>query len=273
MNLSPTKQGALAAAVFLAILAPAALAAEPFLEKIDLFESGKDGYSLYRIPGIVVTNKGTLLAYCEARKTGKSDWDTIDLMLRRSTDGGKTWSARQMIAHVDGPHKKNPVALAQKLANADDVTYNNPVAIVDSKSGAVHFLFCLEYNALLLPAQRRRRQDLHQTRRNHGGVRAIPQRLRLEGAGHRPRRTASSSANGRLVVAVWLSTGTGGHAHRPSVMSIIYSDDNGKTWQRGDIAVPNTPTHVNPNETVLVQLARRQRHAQHPQRSRRPIAG
>jgi sialidase-1 len=61
--------------------------------------------------------------------------------------------------------------------------------------------------------------------------------------------------NGRLVVPVWLSTGTGGHAHRPSVTSTIFSDDNGLTWQRGDIAVPNTAEWINPNETVVVQLA------------------
>jgi sialidase-1 len=60
---------------------------------------------------------------------------------------------------------------------------------------------------------------------------------------------------GRLVVPVWLSTGTGGHAHRPSVTSTIYSDDGGKTWQRGEIAVPNTDEWINPNETVVVELA------------------
>src|SRR6185436_6559865 len=54
---------------------------------------------------------------------------------------------------------------------------------------------------------------------------------------------------------VWLSTGTGGHAHRPSVTSVVYSDDHGKSWQRGDIAVPNTEEWVFPNETVVVELA------------------
>ncbi len=72
------------------ILATSITAAEPMLEKADLFESGKDGYALYRIPGIVVTAKGTVLAYCEARKSDKGDWGTIDILLRRSTDGGKT---------------------------------------------------------------------------------------------------------------------------------------------------------------------------------------
>ena len=60
---------------------------------------------------------------------------------------------------------------------------------------------------------------------------------------------------GRLVVPVWLSLGTGGHGHRPSVTATIYSDDHGKTWQRGDIAVADTAQHVYPNETVVVQLA------------------
>jgi len=67
-----------------------AAADAPQLEKIDLFERNTGGYALYRIPGIVVTAKGTLLAYCEARLTSGSDWDTIDIMLRRSIDGGRT---------------------------------------------------------------------------------------------------------------------------------------------------------------------------------------
>jgi sialidase-1 len=61
--------------------------------------------------------------------------------------------------------------------------------------------------------------------------------------------------NGRLVVPVWLSTGTGGHAHRPSVTATIYSDDRGKSWQRGAIAVPDTAEFVFPNETTAAQLS------------------
>jgi hypothetical protein len=46
---------------------------------------------------------------------------------------------------VPGPHAKNPVALAQKLASEGEVTYNNPVAIPDRQRGVVHFVHCLEY--------------------------------------------------------------------------------------------------------------------------------
>src|SRR4051812_35975647 len=75
----------------LALLAVLVLAAEPTLETTDLFEAGTNGYEIYRIPGLVATPKGTLLAYCEARKTAGGDWGQIDIFLRRSPDGGKTW--------------------------------------------------------------------------------------------------------------------------------------------------------------------------------------
>ena len=107
----------------------------------ELFTSGQGGYAHYRIPGISVTKKGTILAYAEARKSLRGDWGTIDIVLRRSTDRGVTWSPFRIIAQVDGPKSKNPVAIAQKLATSEEVTYNNPVAISDSKTGAVNFLF------------------------------------------------------------------------------------------------------------------------------------
>lgn len=60
---------------------------------------------------------------------------------------------------------------------------------------------------------------------------------------------------GRLLVPVWLSLGTGGHAHRPSVTSTIYSDDHGQTWHRGEIAVPDSAEWIFPNETALCELS------------------
>jgi sialidase-1 len=62
-------------------------------------------------------------------------------------------------------------------------------------------------------------------------------------------------SNRRLLIPIWLSTGTGGHAHRPSVTATIYSDDGGETWRRGEIAIPNTADSIHPSETAAVQLA------------------
>ncbi len=99
--------------------------------KINLFEAGKGDYAFYRIPGIVVTVKGTVLAYCEARLDNRSDWSTMDVVMRRSTDGGKSWSEPYVVSGVEGPKEENPAAVAADYGKPYGPSYNNPVAIAD----------------------------------------------------------------------------------------------------------------------------------------------
>lgn len=230
-------------------------AAEPFIEKQDVFKVGDDpAYNIYHIPGIVVTAKGSVLAWCEARKrpAGVSDWDDIRILLRRSTDDGKTWSAPKSIANVEGPKQKNPFALRMKNVDPNDVTYNNPVLIAD-KDGTVHMLFCLEYERVFY----QRSDDdgltwfapVEITAAFDAFKKDYDWKVLATGPNH-----SIQLKTGRLVVPVWLSTGTGGNAHRPSVTATIYSDDQGKTWKAGDIAVPCTDEWINPNETVAIEL-------------------
>jgi sialidase-1 len=240
-------------ALLLGLAAPAAFA-EPFLDKTDLFEAGKGGYTLYRIPGIVATKSGALLAYCEARKGTGSDWSMIDILMRRSTDGGKTWSEPQKIAQVDGPNRKNPAAVAQKLVKDDDVTYNNPVAIADRKTGAVHFLFCMEYMRCFYE----RSDDDGRTFSKPIEITAALEQFRKDYAWQAMATGPAHGVqldSGRLLVPVWLSRATGGNAHRPSAVATIFSDDAGKTWQRSDIVAIDAIPLINPNETVAVELA------------------
>lgn len=225
----------------------------PLLEKLTLFEADKGGYQLYRIPGIVVTSRGTVLAYCEARKSS-SDWGTIDILLRRCTDNGRTWDAPRRIAGVAGPKRRSPVALEKKQGNPDDVTYNNPVAIADHRTGAVHFLFCLEYARCFYM----RSDDDGVTFTKPVDITAAfeslrsryPWRVIATGPAH-----GIQLKNGRLVVPVWLSLGLTGNGHGPSVTSVIYSDDHGRTWRAGEIIGLDTPELISPNETVVVELA------------------
>ncbi len=244
-----------ALSLFLCALCGVLTSAEPFIDKQDLFTAGEDpAYNIYHIPGIVVTAKGSVLAWCEARKrpTGVSDWDDIRILLRRSTDDGKTWTAPKSIANVEGPKQKNPFALKMKNVDPNDVTYNNPVLIAD-KDGTVHMLFCLEYERVF-----------YQCSNDDGLTFSAPSEITstfetfkkdydwkvlATGPNH-----SIQLKTGRLVVPVWLSTGTGGNAHRPSVTATIYSDDAGKTWKAGDIAVPCTDEWINPNETVAIEL-------------------
>jgi len=103
----------------------AACGEAPSFTCTDLFVGGRDGYHTYRIPAMVVTGQGTVLAFCEGRRTSVRDQGDIDLLLKRSEDGGQTWS-RQKIVHEEGGDA--------------EITIGNPCPIVD-RDGTIHLLF------------------------------------------------------------------------------------------------------------------------------------
>lgn len=237
--------------VFLFALWGAASASEPLLAKSAVFPAGLQGIARYRIPGVVVTAKGTVLAYSEARKNDSKDWGEIEVHLRRSTDGGKTWEPPRKIAHqgarIEGnPHKKNDTG-------GHEQTVNNPVAIVDRETGAIEFLYCINYARCFAM----RSTDDGVTWSTPVEITASFEPFRKDydwkviatGPGH-----GLQLKSGRLVVPIWLAYGGVGD-HGPSAAGTIFSDDHGKTWKAGDLAVPNTPEFANPNETMLTELS------------------
>lgn len=230
------------------ITAPAANPA-----RIDVFTAGEMGYAKYRIPGVVVTPKGTLVAYAEARRDGAADWGAIDIVVKRSEDGGDTWSEGQVVGRVQGRVRKNPAAPRHHLAKAGAVTYNNPTAIVDRRTGAVHLLYCIEYErAFYVRSEddgRTFSAPVEITKAFEGFRTAYNWRVLAIGPGH-----GIHLRSGRLVAPVWLSTADGSNAHRPSVAATIFSDDGGATWRAGAIAVPNAGDLVNPSEAAVVEL-------------------
>ncbi|MCZ0989549.1 sialidase family protein [Streptomyces diastatochromogenes] len=62
------------------------------------FRAGQEGYASFRIPAVVATRKGTLLAFCEGRVDSAADHGHIDIVLKRSTDGGRTWGPLRVAA-------------------------------------------------------------------------------------------------------------------------------------------------------------------------------
>jgi sialidase-1 len=232
-------RNALAFVLFL-LTALALPAAEPFLQKTNLFTEDTDGFRLYRIPGIVVTAKGSVLAYCEARKFTVADRGEIEIHLRRSTDGGRTWSPAKQVAHLGPRLPRNPHMPEDKkkkdMGGLNEQTVNNPVAIA-ARDGTVHLLYCVEY----MRAFHIRSDDDGVTWSAPVEITSTFDRFRTEldwqaiatGPGH-----AVELQSGRLVAPFWMATYEK-QAKLKKGVGVIYSDDNGQTWQHGDIALRN----------------------------------
>ena len=84
-------------------------------DKLDVFEGGenrkpnKDGIASYRIPALLKTDKGTLIAGADERRLHHSDWGDIGMVVRRSDDKGKTWGNRIVISNPrDNEKARNP---------------------------------------------------------------------------------------------------------------------------------------------------------------------
>ncbi len=92
------------------LLFPLDAAEIPTLPLVDVFVNGQDGYPAFRIPALIATSRGTLLAFAEGRAHLR-DHAENDIVLKRSTDGGKTWGPLQVV-HEDGANSLgNPTAV------------------------------------------------------------------------------------------------------------------------------------------------------------------
>ncbi|MFE9702440.1 exo-alpha-sialidase [Streptomyces sp. NPDC005930] len=101
----------------------------PAFEEQVLFDAARDpgGYACFRIPAVVRTTDGTLLAFAEGRVLDCADAGDIDIVLKRSTDGGRTWGPLQVVDDGGGD------------------THGNPSPVVDRTTGRV--LLLATYNA------------------------------------------------------------------------------------------------------------------------------
>lgn len=72
-----------------------------FAQETTVFKSGEDGYASYRIPAIIQSRQGELIAFCEGRVNDSDDFGNIDIVYKISKDGGKTWGALKVAADYD----------------------------------------------------------------------------------------------------------------------------------------------------------------------------
>ena len=215
------------------------------VEQTDVFVSGQDGYHTYRIPAVIRAQNGTLLAFCEGRKSGGGDSGNIDLLLKRSTDGGRTWSAQQVV-----------------WDDADN-TCGNPCPVLDESTGTLWLL--LTHN---LGTDRERdiaartakgtRTVWVASSRDHGATWTKP--VEITSTTKKPEWTWYATGpgigiqlkdgrhKGRLVIPCDHNYDDEAEKKHLSGSHAIYSDDHGKTWQLG------APIRPKVNECQVVEL-------------------
>ena len=185
------------------------------LRKITVFARGEAGYHCFRIPALVVTPKGTVLAFAEGRRDSCRDDADIDLVLKRSTDQGLTW----------GP--------LQVLFDDGDLSVNQPVPVVNRETGEVVFVFCKNNQRVFVSKSGDEGVTWSQPREITEQV-ADPSWSYLgAGPGH-----GIQLSSGRLLVSSWGDLSPGPRTWRPAGWGKVqfsyamYSDDHGQTWRR-----------------------------------------
>lgn len=211
--------------LLLAALSALARAESPLVH-VDVFFSGQDGYHTYRIPALEVAPDGSLLAFAEARKYNQGDpgYDNneIDLVYKRSTNNGRTWSAMKVIEHP-----------------GDRWSAGNPATTVDRQAGRVWLLYLRCKPGRNTDTARPGTDDcqnLARTSDDNGKTWSEPIDMT---AAVRDMKDAQwrctvvgpggmiQDSKGRLVAAAW--------RYAPYGVFAIYSGDHGRTWQRGQL--------------------------------------
>ncbi len=221
---------------------PAVAHSDPMIAQQDLFRGGENGYHTYRIPAIVSTREGTLLAFCEGRKNNGSDTGDIDLLMRKSTDGGQTWSP-QRVVWDDGLN-----------------TCGNPCPVVDQTTGTIWLLMThnlgIDREPEIINSKSRgtrtvwvsKSTDDGQTWSTPDDITSTTKRpdwtWYATGPGASIQLTRGKN-QGRLVIPCdHIDAET-----KQYYAHVIYSDDQGTTWKLGG----STPNHQ-VNECQVVEL-------------------
>ena len=193
---------------------------------IYIFESGTCGYNTFRIPAIICTREGTLLAFAEGRKNNSSDTGDIDLIMKRSDDNGKTWS--EIIVLWDD--EKN--------------VCGNPAPVQDKETGKIFLLSTwnlgTDHESEIIGGKSRdTRRIFSLVSSDDGKTWSQPEEITetvkksnwtwyATGPCHGIQIRKGEFRNRLVIPCDHIEAGTGKYFSH-----IIFSDDNGTTWELG----------------------------------------
>lgn len=215
------------------------------LERTTVFTAKTEGYNVFRIPALIRAANGDLLAFCEAREGG--DASEIDLVLKRSTDGGKTWGPLQIVQAKEQ---------FQSLYPNDPITVGNPAPVVDlldpDHPGRIWLPFTVENDRVFVTFSDDHGASWVPPREITATVKLPEWGWYATGPVHSI-QLARGKHKGRLVVPCDHRVGDSGKDRGPNGAHAIYSDDHGLNWKLG--AIDNTYENgLNANETTVVEL-------------------
>lgn len=194
-----------------------------------VWTSGVDGYHTYRIPAVLAAPGGALLAFCEGRRNNSRDHGNIDLLQKRSSDGGLTWGAQTVV--FDG-------------GGEADVTIGNPCPVIDGTTGTIWMPFCRNNDRVFVTGSNDQGETWTEPREITADVKRTEWGWYATGPGVGIQLESGSHA-GRLVIPC---------DHRSPDYDcgshVIYSDDHGNTWKLSEnVVAPGA------NECQVVELS------------------
>jgi sialidase-1 len=230
--------GSAVLAVILVLTATHRAAAE---EATVVFKSGDDGYHTYRIPAIVRAKNGDLLAFAEGRKNSAGDHGDIDIVMKRSKVGGKSWEPMTLVQDERGnPTARVWIGNPSPVVDLLDERYLGRIWLAFTRSNAGMFVTYSDDHGETWAERRDVSKDALDP--DWGWCAAGPvHAIQLQRGPHK----------GRFVVPCdhqQKDAGTWG-AH------LMLSDDHGQTWRLGAVDTRSVGDAIHPNECVAVELA------------------
>jgi hypothetical protein len=212
-----------------------------FLTEQTLFTTSDGlGYGQYRIPSIVVSASGTVLVAAEARTGG--DQTPTDIVFKRSTDGGTTFSSQVILApgKSQGYAEMNPMLIAENTGARVHLLWSRWIW-----GNCQYFIRTSTDDGVTWGAA----QDITSVLTPYKTVGNAKYFANLAGAGMGPGHGIQMS-NGVLLVPIYLTTSNWTN----STVASIYSTDSGATWNAGS-KVPNPSGFSLIHENMMVQLS------------------